>query len=136
MTVEDKVLAKIRRLFIDDTTIAGYIKDRAHASHISSIAEPVFPAISLFRMNSRAWHNAPLVVDMFLQIDFWFQSPDHNPEDVGACHAAARTLLNVQQLTDSNVTFLLIEETDVPGMTSEQETKLYHLPARYRIVAK
>ncbi len=136
MTIEQKVIAKIRSLFIADSTISGYVQDRFYSSHISSIQEPVYPAVSLFRMSGKAWFNVPVVSDMMIQIDFWFQAADNNPDDIQACVEAARDILNVQSITDSTITFMSIVEVDVPGLGFEQDIKVYHQPMIYRVAAR
>ena len=52
MTPEEKVFEKLRRMFIDDSTIAGFVEDRVYTAHISNIEKPVYPAISLFMIDS------------------------------------------------------------------------------------
>jgi len=136
-SIEQMALEKIRKILIADSTIKGYASDRVYASHISSIDNPVYPAIS-----QTVIHSAPRIavsdmVDATIQIDLWFESGTSEVDMVLECGKRVRDLLHLQNLTDSaiGVTVGRIAEVSAGPMIFEEDTKLFHWPIRYSLVA-
>lgn len=138
MTPEEKVIEKIRKTLIADTTINSYVKTRVYSSHISSILEPKFPAISLHLLFGSVLHPLDEINRVRIQIDAWFPSDDFNATEVFNCLGRIRSLLHKQDLTDSViglVSYQSLESQNGPIMY-EPETKLLHLPTIYEMVVK
>jgi len=135
--VEAKVFEKIRNVLKADSIIKEYVEDRVYTSHISSIVNPKFPAISLFLLPGQARKDVIAMVDMALQVDLWFTSDKWTADDVMTCYAQVRALLHRQPLSDTTigVKVMIIEETGVGPMMYDEDIPGHHLPARYRAVA-
>lgn len=135
MTLEEKTIEKVRALLIADTTLDGYVNTRVYASHISSISEPVYPAISLHLLSSAVRFSSVEVVDLELQIDAWLPAEDYDGSDVLAVHERIRVLLHRQSIRDTTIglnSANVIEILNGP-MMHEDDTNLFHYPTRYRI---
>lgn len=136
MSIELNVLAKIRSLLIADSTISGYVGTRVYASHISSVDEPVYPAISLHLFAGQARFEAPALANVNVQIDLWFPSAEYTVDDIFTCYAAIRAILHRGDISDSTVTFMQIIETGLGSMMYDQDIKAHHLPSNYTVVAR
>lgn len=138
MTVEEKVIEKIRKVLIADATLEPYLNTRVYASHISSILEPKFPAVSIFQLPSRQWDRVPEVYQVRLQIDAWFPSDAYNMTDIYAILDRIRALLHRQDLTDIDIGVVVYNSAQVESgpLLYEEETQLLHLPALFEMVAK
>ena len=133
MTQEEKIFEKIRKVLIVDNILKEYVGTRVYSSHISSIVQPKYPAISLFLVNSKADFAMPDVVSMSIQVDIWMQATDYNIEDVLTCMGRVRALLHRANLTDKDIGLTVgqIFESSAGGMMYEADTGLRHLPLRY-----
>lgn len=134
---ELKVLEKIRRVLLDDATVKGYVADRVFAAHISTITDPKYPAISLLLMPGSARVNVPVMADVMVQIDLWFNSDQYTADDLIACMKRVRALLHRQSLTDTaiGVTVGVCNELTVGPIMYDEESACHHLPCRYGLVA-
>lgn len=135
--VEAKVLEKLRKVLTDNADIKKYVKDRVYDSHISSIAQPKYPAISLTLLPGMATTEVPEMINLSIQIDLWFEATTHTWGQVLDCYQKVRQLLHRQNLTDNTigVTIGQIFESAIGPQMFERDTHLYHLPARYAVVA-
>jgi hypothetical protein len=131
---EANVLAKLRAVLIADATIAGYVSDRVYVEHISSITDPVYPAISMALLQGQARTDVPEMVNMAIQFDLWFQA-DRTVDDVLACYARVRALLHRQVFTDSTVRITVLNETGIGPVLHDADSNCHHFPARYAAVA-
>ena len=138
MTSEEKALEKIRKVLIADPTIIQYCSTRVYASHISSIVEPKYPAISLFMMSSRVLHPLDEIVNVRIQIDAWFPSSEYNTTDIFNCLERVRALLHKQNLTDTLIGLVSYQslQSESGPLMHEDETELFHLPSVFELVVK
>lgn len=136
MSIELEVLAKIREILIANSTINGYVNKRVYASHISSVEEPVYPAISLHLQSGNAFFNVPDMSTVGVQIDLWFPSNEYTVDDVLTCYKQIRDELQRKDVSDSNVTFMQCRETGMGQIMYDQDIKAYHLPAIFSVVAR
>lgn len=136
MTPEYKVIEKIRNLLTADTTLDGYFKKRVYASHISSVAEPVYPALSIFLLGSRSLFATPGMVEVRLQLDAWLLASTNNMDDIMTIQARIRAILQRANLTDSTVGVKVATCTEVNSgpLIYEQDTDLYHYPTEFLII--
>lgn len=134
---EAKVFEKIRAVLLADATIKTYVSDRIYTAHISTIANPTYPAISLTLMPGQARTNVPEMVNMAFQVDLWFTNDKYTVDDVLACYARVRALLHRQNLSDTaiGVKVQQILETGIGPMLYDADIAGHHLPARYAAVA-
>lgn len=137
MTPEEKVIEKLRKVLLADSTIIGYTKTRIYASHISSISEPKYPAISFHLLNSVEDISIKDYVSMSIQIDCWFQDSQYNMTDILTVHRRLRALLHRQNLTDTTISVKVasISEISAGPLMHEEENNLLHYPVRYGIIA-
>ena len=141
MSPEDKVLQKIRSVLIADAVIESYTRKRVYASHISSIQEPVYPAISLFLLSSNARFHEFDYVDMDIQIDAWLLLKNNNIQDVLELAKKIRACLHRQNLTDSTISsdgliVALCSESEAGPFLYEEDMSIIHYPMRYKVIAK
>ena len=136
MTSEEKVFEKIRKTLLADVELKKYVGARVYASHISSISQPKFPAISLFLVGSKADFSIPTVISISIQVDIWMSAVDHNIEDVLTCMGRVRALLHRGNLTDKDIGLTVgqIFESSAGGILFEEDTGLRHQPLRYELV--
>jgi len=137
MIPEEKLFEKIRRVLIDDSTIKGYVQDRVYAAHVSTINNPVYPCISLHLIDAAPRFSVPDASNIRVQIDLWFPSKDYIVDDLKSCFERVRALLNRQNLSDTSLSLKVgqIYEEGMAPVMFEEDTQLYHLPARYSAVA-
>lgn len=138
MTVEEKVLEKIRKVLYSDSVIGGYVKKRVYTAHISSISEPEYPAISLHLLPSGARFAAREFVSMAIQIDVWMQGGEYTSLDCYKILERIRVLLDRQHPndTDIGVVFAKCSEEHAGSIMYEEDEQLLHLPVVYLIVAR
>lgn len=137
MTVEEKVLSKVRRILINDASLSAIISTNVYASHISSIDKPVYPAISLFVLSGGgAIFEANGFVNVNLQIDTWLPRALFNTSDILKAQDRIRSLLHRQSLADKTIPVagFGVEQHVGPVMV-EGDTKLIHLPLIYKFTA-
>ena len=137
MIAEEKVIEKIRKVLIADSTLNDYVTKRVHPQHISSISNPVLPAISLHLLPSDARFEAEDVVDMGIQIDAWLPVTDYTVKDVLACRARIRALLHRQDLTDTTIGVVVCQifERGSGAIMYDEDLKSHHLPLRFEVTA-
>lgn len=138
MTPEEKLIEKIRKVLIADSTIDSYVSTRVYSTHISSIAEPKFPAISIHLLTSAVIHPLDDISRVRVQIDAWFPSQNYDGNQVFNCLKRVRALLHKQDLTDTAIGVVVFQslESQIGPMMFEAETELHHLPSTYEMVVK
>lgn len=138
MTPEAKIIEKIRKLVINDATLIskGFGSQSVYGSHISSIVKPNNPCLSIFIMSSKVARPLETVVMIRLQIDGWFSSDRFTTADILECLERIRALLNMQNLTDTNLDLLSYSSKEVENgpLLYEDDTQLFHLPMIYEMV--
>jgi hypothetical protein len=128
---EDKLVSKIVSILEADTIIAGYVAGRIYSSHISSIQEPVFPAISIFTLSVKPRFEAPESVSVSFQIDAWMPFSKYTNMDISALSRRIRVLLHRANLSDSTIPLIVgqcVGPTAGPLMY-EEDTDLLHFPS-------
>jgi len=134
--VELKILEKVRKVLLADTTIKECVQDRIYTAHISTIKDPIYPAISLTLLTGQSRTNVPDMVNMAFQCDLWFPSAEYTVDEVGVYYARVRALLHKQALSDTviGVKIMQIFESGIGPMMFDQGIPGHHLPARYAAV--
>ena len=137
MTVEEKVIEKIRKTLIADSTINGYVKTRVYGSHISSVEEPVHPCISLHLLPSSTRFAERSFMVLNIQVDIWMLNTVHSQTDVFAIIERVRALLDRQNLVDSTIGLKVgaSVETNSGQMMTDPDKSLIHYPLVYQVVA-
>lgn len=138
MIPEEKVFEKIRNVLLADSTIDGYVEGRVYVDHPSTIDEPKYPAISLFFIQTSADVAVITQASMEIQIDVWLDSTRYTTEDILIIQRRIRALLHRQNLSDSSIDNLIVQqilEALIGPVMYEQDTNLLHLPIRYNVVA-
>ena len=138
MIPEEKIFEKLRKVLIADSTIDSYVERRVYLDHPSTIKEPKYPAISFFFVQTSAEISVITQSTMEIQIDIWMDSNKHTTEDVLIIQRRVRALLHRQNLSDTSIDNLIVQqilEAIVGPVMYEQDTNLLHLPIRYNVVA-
>lgn len=134
---EQKAIEKIVKVLVDDSTLAGYVAGRVYASHISTIQDPAYPAISVYLASSRSVFSAPGMVEMSLQIDCWLPAKTHDMNDVLNVHKQIRALLDRAMLSDTRIGVVIAKCNEINGgpLMYEEDTDLFHYPVEYSVTA-
>lgn len=135
--IEQKIIEKIRKILIADSTLNTYTNKRVYGAFIASVLEPEYPAISIHVLDGGARPELDALIEVNVQIDLWFQSTDYDFADVATAYQRVRSLLHRQNLTDTTIDVKVMQtlETSVGPMIFEDQTDLLHFPSRYRMVA-
>lgn len=136
MTVEQKVIASVRKIMLADAQLNAIVSTNIYASHISSIIKPVYPAISLHLLSSGAHFADFAYVEVNLQIDAWFPTQQYDMTHVLNAHDRIRSLLHRQRISDTTIPVIgvAVEKSVGPAIV-EEDTKLIHLPTIYYFTA-
>lgn len=136
MTSEEKIIEKVRKALLAEATIAGAVEQRVYASHITSISEPKYPAISIFPLRSKPYFFGPEYLMVSLQIDIWYMASDGALADLLAIVRKVRDALFRQNLTDSTIGIKVAESIEMGAgpLMYEQDTGLWHYPMEYQFV--
>lgn len=136
-TPEERVIEKIRNLLIADATVINYTQQRVYASHISSIKEPKYPAVSIHLLFSKNVFSNPEYVEMTLQIDSWFPATKYDLADVMTLHRKIRDNIHRMNLTDTTIGVKVAQSIEILSgpLMHEEDTDLFHYPTQYQIVA-
>ena len=137
MTAEEKVIVKIRKAFMDDSTIAATVGKNIYASHVATVSKPVYPSISIHMLNSNADFNMRTYVRLSVQIDVWLPFDQYNMTTVFAMLERIREILDRQNLTDTTIPIKVAEvfEQSAGPVLYEDDPKLLHYPCIYNLVA-
>lgn len=136
-SVEEKVLEKLRAILIADSTLDPYLQTRVYTSHVSSISQPKYPAISMHVLDSGTMFSPHDVVRMDLQLDIWLPSAEYQDVDLWVIKNRIRELLHRANLIDTTIGLKVAQCVEIPGgpLMFEEDTQLFHLPTRYEVVA-
>lgn len=137
MTVEERVIAKLRKVLIADSVIDGFVKKRVYGSHVSNVNEPKYPAISLHLLPGTRAFSERGFVNVNVQIDVWLLSTENDQGDMFTVIDRVRTLLDRANLIDSSIPIkvAMCVETNSGQMMSDPDTRLTHYPLIYQVVA-
>lgn len=137
MTVEEKVIASVRKILINDSAVNAVVGNNVYASHISSITKPTYPAMSLFLLSSTgAAFDARGYVSVNLQIDVWFPTQQYDTTAVLNMQERLRALLDRQSINDSTIPVSGSGwENRIGPMMVEEDVELMHLPVIYTFMA-
>jgi hypothetical protein len=138
MTTEEKVIQKVVDLLSANATINGYVSSRVYASHISSIAKPTFPCLSVHLALSKSEFSPYGIVNVTLQIDTWLPASQNNMNDVLNIHEAIRSELYREVLSDTTLGLIVMQSNEINGgpLLYEEDEDLFHYPVIYFMVAK
>lgn len=130
MKPDEKILEILRNALVNNASIQGYVSDRVYAQHISSVDNPVYPAISFFLLTESPVARTLPLFKMIIQIDLWF--PSSRPVDeMMACKGIVYDILNGNALLDPSLKS--ITEVVTGPVLFEQESQIFHLPVQYEI---
>lgn len=135
-SAEQKLIEKIIDVLVSDATVLAKTEGRVYASHISTVQDPSFPAISIHIEEGTPRFECSELVDISFQIDGWFPRKTTDMSEVMEINQVIRGLLNRANLTDTTIgvkVMQIIEESSGPLM-HESDTDLFHYPKRYRAV--
>ena len=131
------VFEVIRKTLLANSDVVAYLKDHMHVSHITTVDNPVYPALSMTLLPASPDFAVPTMESMSIQLDLWFKSADYSWDDVFQCHADIKSALHRQRLSDTDIGITIgqIYESLTGPQMYEQDTGLMHLPIRYEVVA-
>lgn len=136
MTVEQKVITKVRAMLLADATVTGYTDARIYPSHISTVDKPIYPAMSIHLLPSAAKFAEVGFSDVTLQIDAWLPQSLYSFKDTQIVHDRIRALFQRQKINDATIgVYGYGYEINIGPFMVEEDTKILHLPAIYRFTA-
>lgn len=137
LSVEERVIEKVRAVLAADDTIVNYTKSRIFASHPATIEAPKFPCVSLHLLDSLTVYEGTGYVQMTLQIDSWLPASQFDMADALTLHRKIRENLHRQNLSDSTIGVKVASASErlAGPLLYEEDTDLLHYPVQYTIVA-
>lgn len=140
VSVEGKMVARVRNTLKNDAAVSALVGDRVYDSHISTIYQPEYPAISLTMLDASPMVNLPPAIDGLLQLDIWVKEYDANrgnvKEDLYTIMDAVRAAIHLPQAgydSASGLTLLELRETSSGAILNVPDTNLWHLSKRFVI---
>jgi hypothetical protein len=137
-----KILDHIVKLMQNDPYLTSKVNKRVYSQHISTVANPLFPAITISRVGLGGDPSIDEIDYTFLNVDVWSKvGPDElwaiyaNFDSVNHVLQGVRGLLHNKgfRIPEANVD--LCTQIYVVDNLWEKETKTFHLVARFRINA-
>lgn len=135
LSVEGKMVVRLRDLLRADATLAAMYGDRIYDSHVSTIYQPTFPAISLTVIQSSPLPYLAPAVEALIQVDLWHQENPGVKEDLYRHLDAARAVLHLPRAnydSISGLTLMELRELTSGALLHEADTNLWHLAKRFR----
>lgn len=136
----DDIKIIIRRALLAIPVVVATVGTRIFPAHISQVGAPVYPAISLYTggeesMDNRLAYNRLLQIDLWLHKDGFITGLQGN-DALWYLYKPIRKALNNKPLIYNGLTVFSCRQTAVEDDLYEQDTGLYHLAARYKIIWK
>lgn len=124
------------------SNITGFVGSgsaaRIYGSHIATIQNAQFPAISISILSGEKSGSEAGIVDMIVQVDYWFNGSGKDAyvwDDIMACHHAAVAQLHRNGGWDNSVGLRIFGVTQIsegPQMV-EAENNMLHYNARFKV---
>lgn len=133
--VEAKVLAKVRAVLSADGTISGMVGTRVYDAHLSTVGEPVFPAVSLHLLDGAPPAFLADLTSLRLQVDCWFPVEDQVKSRLYDCLHAMRRALHGYRVSDGTVRILQMVESPSGAIQFEEDRRLWHAAKVYDVIA-
>lgn len=133
-----KIIKKLKTVSDVTKYVGSGNNARIYPSHISTIQDVQYPAISVHAFSSPGkaiTEGGMEIID--IQIDFWFSHVGENAntwDDLMECHAAVLNELHNNSGFDTSISaniFQIKNMSQGPQML-EPDTRLMHFPTRYR----
>ncbi len=136
LSVEGKMVWRIRNLLKADATIADAFGDRIYDSHISTIYQPAYPAISIQLMTSEPRDELTPEIRAIFQIDVWVKEEAAGKRDLYDYQAAIRKVMhrplcNYDSVT--GLTLMFLDEMDSGPLLFDAAANLWYMGKRYEM---
>lgn len=140
-SVEARLVQKLIAVIKAIADVSKYVGTRVYGSHLSTIQDRVFPAVSIHILPS-----GEADIDGYggerprLQVDLWFNGTGRNAytwDDVVECAQAIKNALHREVLTDNTIGIKVVESTleEKGPQMIEDGGKVLHMPLRFRFRA-
>lgn len=136
LSVEGKMVVRIRDILRANAALRAVYDDRIYDSHISTIYQPAWPAISLTVLNSSPSAYLVPQVQALVQVDLWHQEHPGVKEDIYTQWNIVRGLIHLPQAgydAASGLTLTEMREVDSGAIMFETDTNLWHLAKRVTV---
>lgn len=131
-----EVTVAIRNALLANSNLTAFVGDRIYPSHILTVSEPVYPAISMGRQGG-GMDDRLIATDMILQIDVWAKLDESiglMPYDLlWAIYNEVHGTINLKPLP--GVVAPLVKEIYVNDDLYESDNQTWHLASKYKIIA-
>ena len=133
------VVARIIAILGAVSSISAVVGTRIYGSHLSTIQQAQFPAISIHFSDGSRRVDSGGYEEFLVQIDLWMKSEGANPptwDDVFALWAdVLDTLHAVGGLHGGTLRLLTMTNIGQGPQMNEPETSVLHFPTRWRVRA-
>ena len=136
LSVEGKMIVRMRNILRANSAIVAVYDDRIYDSHVSTIYNPTWPAISMTLLNSAPVPYLVPAVDASFQVDLWHQERPGVKQDIYTQWNIVRGLLHLPQAgydAASGLTLMEMREQESGAMMFETDTNLWHLAKRINV---
>lgn len=130
-SAEQTFVGKLVDALSVDNDIRAYTKGRVYASHISSIQEPTFPAISIFIRFSKARFESPNSIDLDFQVDCWFPTKGYTQDEMLKMLQRIREIVHRGNFSGVKAT---VYESGNGPVLYEEDSDLFHFPVIFKAV--
>lgn len=130
-----ELVKRIRTLLATNADVTKYVGTRIYATHVATIQDPVWPAISIHLTDGSKGVDGPFMDDFLFIMDFWFDAvgKDHHTwDDVFECFSAVKTTIHRNGGYNSAIKIYAIECIGEGPMNYEPDTHILHLQSRWR----
>lgn len=140
-SIDARIVQKIIAVLGATADVSKYVGTRIYGSHISTIRDRTFPAISIHISDGSADTAEIMGETVRLQIDLWFNAVGKQAyvwDDVMECYQAMKEAMHRVSLTDSGIGIKVLESTMVSKgpQISDEDGKVLHYPTRWKFRAR
>lgn len=139
--IDARLTQKIIAVLSAVSDVTKYTSTRIYGSHISTIQDKVYPAISLYLADGNADNAEIMGETVYIQIDLWFNAIGKNAyvwDDVMECYQAMKEALHRVNISDSTIGIKVLESTMLSKgpQISDEDGKVLHYPTRWKFRAR
>lgn len=133
-----KVVEKLISVLTGTSDVSNVVSTRVYGSHLSTIIDPRFPAISMQMVDGSRFVDQAGIETFIVQMDLWMSAKGAQPavwDDVMQLAADVGEALHGNSFVAAAVRLLKVSSAGQGAQMYEEEKGLLHLPLRFKIMA-
>lgn len=134
-----KTVERMIAILTGVAAISNVVGNRVYGSHLATIQQAQFPAISIHLVEGSRRVDSGGYEDFLIQIDLWLKAEGANPatwDDVMTLWAEVLEALHENgKLQGSSLRFLRLTNNGQGPQMYETDTSVLHLPTRWQVRA-